>query len=65
MVFQNRPISHEARALEEIQGSLREASLSTAHEVLPVPADHGALVTNPPYGKRLDDPRLLARGRRR
>jgi putative N6-adenine-specific DNA methylase len=38
---------------------LREASLSTAHEVLPVAADHGALVTNPPYGKRLDDAATL------
>lgn len=38
---------------------LRQANLSLAHEILPGDAMHGALVTNPPYGKRLDDPAAL------
>jgi putative N6-adenine-specific DNA methylase len=38
---------------------IRQAPLNTAHEVLPDPPPYGALVTNPPYGKRLDDPATL------
>jgi putative N6-adenine-specific DNA methylase len=54
-------VANAERAGVRADLEVREAQLSTAHEVLTSPAERGALVTNPPYGMRLDNPAALVK----